>query len=193
MHLFPAIGFGARIGGSAPMRCFSLLLLLMLPAGAVLAAGWTSQLQGGGTVTVDPNTNRATVTQGGVTSQLWDGAHRLQDGTILITNRGVAIPNESILESRQIQPPETEEWEGVRIVGTSPCERLVRRVCGDKNQCGEAEACNPSHQLLDMETEERNASKNRGLMSYTSGQCLRALKERGFFASCPKAPVSATQ
>jgi hypothetical protein len=144
------------------MTRLALLLSLVLPVGTVLAGGWTSQLQGGGTVTVDPNTNRATVTRNGVTSQIWDGAHRLQDGTIL-------------------------------IVGTSPCERLVRRVCGDKNQCGEAEACNPSRQLLGMETEERNASKNRGLMTYTSGQCLTALKERDFFASCTKAPVSATQ
>jgi hypothetical protein len=133
------------------------------------------------------------VTRGGVTTQLWDGAHRLQDGSILITNRGVAIPNQSILESRQLRPPETEEWEGLRIVGTSPCERLVRRVCGDESQCDNAEACNPSRQLLDMETEERNASTNPGLMTYTSGQCLRALKEREFFANCTKAPVSATQ
>jgi hypothetical protein len=170
-----------------------LLTALALPVFCVTAADWSSQLQGGGTVTVNPYTNRATVTRGGVTTQLWDGAHRLQDGSILITNRGVAIPNESILESRQLPLPEVEEWEDVRIVGYSPCEQLVRRVCGDKDQCTDAEACNPSRQLLDMETGERNASKNRGLMTYTSGQCLKAMKERYFFACCPKAPVSATQ
>jgi hypothetical protein len=175
------------------MTRLPLLFLLLLPLCSVHAAGWTSQLQGGGTVTVDPNTNRAMVTRGGVTTQLWDGAHRLQDGSILITNRGVAIPNESILESRQLEPQETVEWEGVRIVGTSPCEQLVRRVCGDQNQCGDAEACNPSRQLLEMENGERDASKNRGLMTYTSGQCLKALKEREFFAICPKAPVSVTR
>ena len=175
------------------MTRLTLLILLMLPVFTAPAADWSSQLQGGGTVSVDPNTNRATVTRGGVTTQLWDGAHRLQDGSILITNHGVAIPNESILESRQAPPPETEEWEGVRIVGTTPCERLVRRVCGDKNQCGDADACNPSRQLLDMETGERDASKNRGLMTYTSGQCLKAMKQPEFFTSCPEAPVSATQ
>jgi hypothetical protein len=175
------------------MKRLYLLILLMLAVFAASAADWSSQLRGGGTVTVDPYTNRATVTRGGVTTQLWDGAHRLEDGSILITNRGVAIPNESILEYRKMPPLETEEWEDVPIVGTSPCEQLVRRVCGDKDQCNDAEACNPSRQLLDMESEERNASKNRGLMTYTSGQCLKAMKAPDFFASCPKAPVSATQ
>jgi hypothetical protein len=175
------------------MKCLPLLIVLMLPVFAASAGDWSSQLRGGGTVTVDPYTNRAAVTRGGVTTQLWDGAHRLEDGSILITNRGVAIPNESILEYRKMPPLETEEWEDVRIVGTSPCEQLVRRVCGDKDQCKDAEACNPSRQLLDMETEERNASKNRGLMTYTSGQCLKALKAPDFFTCCPKAPVSATQ
>jgi hypothetical protein len=144
-------------------------------------------------VTVDPTTNRATITRGGITSQLWDGAHRMQDGSILITSHGVAIPNESILESRELQPPETEEWEGVRIVGTSPCERLVRRVCGAENQCKDAEACSPSQQLLEMETGERNASKNRGLMTYTSGQCQKAMKDREFFTSCAKVGVTVTK
>jgi hypothetical protein len=170
-----------------------LIIALMLPVLALSAGDWSSQLKSGGTVTVDPTTNRATITRGGITSQLWDGAHRMQDGSILITHHGVAIPNESILQSREIQPPQTEEWEGVRIVGTSPCERLVRRVCGDKSQCSDAEACNPSQQLLEMETGERNASKNHGLMTYTSGQCLKAMKDREFFTTCAKAGVTVTK
>jgi hypothetical protein len=171
-----------------------ILLILLMPPVLVFSAGnWSSQLQNGGTVTVNPKTNRATITRDGVTTQLWDGAHRMQDGSILITNHGVAIPNEPILESRELRPPETEEWEGVRIVGTSPCEKLVRRVCGDENQCKDAEACSPSRQLLEMETGERDASKNRGLMTYTSGQCLKAMKDREFFISCAKAGATVTR
>jgi hypothetical protein len=176
-----------------PMTRLLLLAALALPVFCVTAADWSSKMPDGSTVTVNPNTNRATVTRGGVTTQLWDGAHRLQDGSILITNRGVAIPNESILEFRQLPLPQVEEWEDVRIVGYSPCEQLVRRICGDKDQCIDAEACNPSRQLLDMETGERNASANRGMMTYTSGQCLKAVKEHDFFTTCAKAPVSVTR
>ena len=82
---------------------------------AVVASEWSSQLQGGGTVTVNPETNRATVTKDGVTTQLWKGTHRLQDGSVLIINRGgVAVPNESIVQSRQLPPPVTEEWQDVQ-------------------------------------------------------------------------------
>ena len=156
-----------------------------LAACTVTAAEWSSPLRGGGTVTVDPDTNRATVTKDGVTTQLWQGTHRLQDGSVLIIKRGgVAVPNESIVESRQLPPPETEEWQDVQIVGYSPCEKLVRRVCGKEDQCEGAKACDPSRQLLAMEAEERDASKNRNLMSYTSGQCLKALRDDEFFLAC---------
>jgi hypothetical protein len=152
---------------------------------AVTAAEWSSRLQGGGTVTVNPDTNRATVTKDGVTTQLWRGTHRLQDGSILIINRGgVAVPNESIVQSRQLPPPKTEEWQDVQIVGYSPCEKLVRRVCGKEDQCAGADACDPSRQLLAMEKGERDASDNRNLMSYTSGQCLKALRDDEFFLAC---------
>jgi hypothetical protein len=152
---------------------------------AVTAAEWSSPLRGGGTVTVNPDTNRATVTKDGVTTQLWQGTHRLQDGSVLIINRGgVAVPNESIVQSRQLPPPETEEWQDIQIVGYSPCEKLVRRVCGKEDQCAGAEACDPSRQLLAMEKQERDASDNRNLMSYTSGQCLKALRDGEFFIAC---------
>jgi hypothetical protein len=184
------VGFAV---GRPEMKRLLVMSLLILPAIAQEAGAWSSQLRSGETVQVDPKTNRATITRGGVTSQLWDGAHRMQDGSILITKHGVAVPNQAILQSRELQPPEVEEWQGVRIVGTSPCERLVRRVCGEQNQCSDAQACDPSQQLLARETEERNASKNPGLMTYTSGQCLTAMKNRGFFTACTKGGTTVTK
>jgi len=161
-----------------------LLLLLVQPMHTALAADPNFTLQRGGSVTVDPDSNRATVTRGGVTTPLWDGTHRLDDGSVLIINRGVTVPNRAILESRQPQPPVAEDWEGAPIAGYSPCEKLSRRVCGDENQCEEIEGCTLARQLLDMEQDERAASENRNRMTYTSSQCQNVVKDVELFPIC---------
>jgi hypothetical protein len=160
----------------------SVTVLFLLSA---QAAEWSSTLEDGSTVTVDPDSNRATVNRNGVSTPLWNGVHRMQDGSSLIVNRGIAVPTESIIESRRLPPPETEEWKDVNIVGYSPCEKLVRQVCGQQDQCASAEACDPAHQLLAMEQQERDASSNPNLMTYTSGQCLNAMKDKEYFGICP--------
>jgi hypothetical protein len=161
-----------------------LLLALVLPAHTQLAADPNFTLQHGGVVTVDPDTNRATVTRRGVTTPLWDGTHRLQDGSVLIINQGVTVPNKAILDSRELPPAEAEDWEGAPIAGYSPCEKLARRVCGKENQCGETEGCILARQLLDMEQDERAASERRNRMTYTSGQCLNVVKDVALFPIC---------
>jgi Xaa-Pro aminopeptidase len=170
-----------------PWLLVTLLTSFLLPA---QAAEWSATLLDGSTVTVDPDTNRATVTRDGVTSQLWNGVHRIQDGSALIVNYGIATPNEAIIESRRVPPPKTEEWEDVNIVGYTPCEQLVRRVCGRQGECLNAEACDPAQQLLAMEDEERNSAENRNLMTFTSGQCLNAMKDREYFSQCQRSADS---
>jgi hypothetical protein len=166
---------------SNPWLAAALIAFFLLPA---QAAEWSSTLLDGSTVTVDPETNRASVTREGVTTPLWNGVHRTEDGSALIVHHGIATPNEAIIESRRLPPPETEEWEDVNIVGYTPCEQLVRRVCGRQGECLDAEACDPAQQLLAMEDEERNNAKNRNLMTFTSGQCLNAIKDREYFTQC---------
>ena len=151
---------------------------------AAQAGNWSSRTLKGNEITVDPDTNRATVNVDGVTTQLWEGTHRLQDGSVLIIRKGIAVPNKEILRLRELPLPEPEEWEDVPIVGYSPCEKLVRRVCGKQGQCVDAKGCNPSQQLLSMERQEREASANRNLMTYTSGQCLKADVDKAFFSTC---------
>ena len=167
------------------MRYLTLVALLSLLAAPLQAADWSSNLSGGrGDVTVHED-NRATLRQGGVERPLWDGTHRLEDGSTLIIRKGIAVPNPAILESRrQLQPPEPEEWEDMRIVGTSPCERLERKVCGPENECLAIQACTAVSQLVDREWEERRASHNAGYMTPTSGQCLQALRDTEFFLKC---------
>ncbi len=161
-----------------------MILVQLLAAQPVFAADPSYKLQDGAAVTVDPNTNRATVTRDGVTTPLWDGAHRMQDGSVLIINRGVSVPNKAILEPEQLPPEEVQEWEGAPIVGYSPCEKLVRRVCGKEDQCGHVEGCILARQLLDMEQDERAVSENRNRMSYTSGQCQKVVTDAGLFPIC---------
>ena len=163
---------------------FLLCLVLVLPAHTVLPADRNFSMQNGGTVTVDPETNRATVTRDGVTTPLWDGTHRMQDNSILIINQGVTVPNEAILEPHPLPLPEAEKWEGALIVGYSPCEELARWVCGKENQCGEIQGCNLARQLLDMEQDERTASGNRNRMTFTSGQCQSMASDAGVFPLC---------
>jgi len=155
------------------------------------AAGWSAPLAGGGEVRVDPRTNRATVLRGGVETQLWDGSHRLQDGSTLIIRSGQAVPNAAILGSRRLpgqqQRPRAEQWVGVPIVGYSPCERLVRRVCGLSQECSSVQACEPARQLLEMEQQERKANDNPNYMTHASGQCQEADQDKAFFVSCGQA------
>ena len=168
------------------MRYLIRITLLLGLAVPLQAADWNSSLSGGrGEVTID-DSNRATIRQGGVERPLWDGTHRLEDGSTLIIRQGIAVPNPAILESRrQIEPPEDEDWEGVRIVGTSPCERLERKVCGPENECLSTEACTAVSQLVDREWEERRASHNAGYKTPTRGQYKLALEDTDYFVKCP--------
>lgn len=164
----------------------SLLACCLLVGGhQVPAAERTYQLEGGGSVTVDPDTKRATVTRGGVTTPLYDGTHRTRDGNVLIIRQGVTTIPRDIPPPRPKPESPAEQWEGAPIIGFSPCEKLVRKVCGKHNSCAQTEGCNLALQLLDMETEERMASGSRNRMTFTSGQCIEATPDTATFPACP--------
>jgi len=121
-------------------------------------------------------------------SQLWDGVHQLEDGSTITIHSGTAVPNQGILRARQQpsqpEPEEAGQWSGAPIVGYSPCERLVRRVCGVNQTCSSARACGPARQLLNMEQSERKANPSPNYMTPASGQCQQADKDRVYFATC---------
>ena len=165
----------------------ALLLVTVAVSSAlpVLAEDRTSTLVGGGMVTVDPDTRRAVVTRDGVTTPLWNGVHRLQDGSALIVNQGEAVPGvPSSRPMHQLPPPESKDWEGALIGGYSPCEQLTHYVCGLHDECATAEACGVSRQLLAMEQQERATAADHSRMTHTSGQCLEARQDVTYFSTC---------
>ncbi len=161
---------------------------VMLITSGAPQAQWSSTLEGGGTVTVDPYTNRATVTRGGVSTTLWDGVHQLSDGSTLTVRAGQAMPNESIVRARkQLQDPIPDPalgWVGSPIVGLSPCEQLERKVCGVSGLCKQAEACDIAGQLLANESDERASASSPDVMTYSSGRCSESLRDGIYFKAC---------
>ena len=177
-------GAGSRIAARAGLGFFCLLLASL--ASTAQAAGWSGTLVDGGRVTVDPQTNRATVHKGGMEAPLWDGIHRLDDGSYIEIRAGQALPNKQILRARRMPDMPEAETIGAVISGYSPCEKLVRRVCGVGQSCAGDASCNPARQLLDMEKQERAASPNPALMTYTSRQCLQAETDQVLFSTCAR-------
>lgn len=177
-----------------PPSCLPFALLLLLGTSPAWAQDtWSGRLQGGGTVEVDPETNRPTLRRGGVETQLWDGIHHLEGGQELRVESGRVIPNEEILDARDPYHAAPEAKEQRTPPGQpAPCERLVTEVCGADGACEGASACVPARQLLDMEREEQRAAGQPGSWTFTSGKCREARAD-DFFAPCAgEAPAART-
>ena len=66
----------------------------------------------------------------------------------------------------------------------TPCEELVIKVCGTRNQCAQQPACQPAKQLMGMEYDERVTALSLNSPTYTTGQCRKALWDTAFFIPC---------
>ena len=99
--------------------------LALVVCGTVSAQvpSWQGRLQDGSRVEVDPRTNRPTVyNRQGVATQLWDGVHRLQDGSSITVRSGVMVPNTDVVQLRE----RTRLARPFVDAGASPCVVLVR-------------------------------------------------------------------
>ncbi|RLJ17556.1 hypothetical protein DJ031_14065 [bacterium endosymbiont of Escarpia laminata] len=136
---------------------------------------------GGGRVTIDPVTNKATRSSEGVSSQLWDGVHRLDNGAVIIVRDGIVVRDVLLLESQRQQQMEEER---------EACTLLVRKVCGRNDECRKHPACDPAQQLLMLEQEESQQQWD-GRSRESSRLCLDALVNSDYFQSCTKRPTGA--
>jgi hypothetical protein len=166
-----------------------LATMLLFPGPADAREPWSAPLERGGTVEVDPRTNRPVLIQDGRETQLWDGVHRLEDGSVIRIQGGRVVPT-----TEMIAPPsQSEEREaadqaeqpaGERITGASPCEELVLKVCGASRACWREPACEAARQLREMEQEDWINGADPSRITEGGKQCRDAMTN-DFFAPCP--------
>lgn len=152
-----------------------------------VAQGWTGTLSDGSELRVDPGSHRAMQVDGDSARPLWDGVHRLEDGSVVIIRGGTAVPTEEMLRTWEGGVAPVDELEG------RPCEQLERRVCGHDNRCRATAACLSARSLLNSEREaQRRAPFGAGARPATefTSQCTAALKDPEFppCASASKGP-----
>jgi hypothetical protein len=174
----------------------ALATLLLCAAPALAAEPWIAPLQSGGQVEVDPRTNRPVLTRDGRQTQLWDGVHRLEDGSVIRIEGGRVVPTTDMLvpppapsasassdaEGADNQPADRPV--GEPVTGASPCEQLVIRVCGPSRTCWREPACEAARQLREMEQEEWLKGADPHFVTDSGKQCGQAMTN-AFFAPCP--------
>lgn len=160
---------------------------------------WRGTLQNGAQVWVDPRTNRPMTNGPGYQTQLWDGVHRLNDGTDLHVRNGRVVPNAEMLKRRQATPTPSPEPEArgstetdiappgatasPKTSGGRPCQVLVDQACGPDNACADTTKCSAARQLVDMAAEQRARQADPKTLNGTEIKCREALRD-SFFAPC---------
>ncbi len=167
--------------------CIPLVLGFLLPLPASAANYWTGNLQDGDVVRVERDTQKAKVFRDQGSAALWDGVHRLEDGSVIIVRDGVVVSGgKRPLRPETVEPPEQSEGEDQALPfgpEDPACVNLVIKVCGFDGQCNAAEACSPARQLLKLEKEEAMQHSNKGY-NETARHCLEALEDESFFKPC---------
>jgi len=184
MTLFPPFFARPRVRGWVSLLA---VCLLSAPFGPVRAASWTDTLQDGSVLKVDPNSHRAMRYYKGDVVLLWDGAHRLEDGSVVIVRDGQAVPTESMIRHWQAEPGSEPS------LHTRFCDQLVRKVCGFRDECSQSQPCVLARQLLGLErAQQRQAPIGAGARPQTpSGdECRDALSNPSFPVCSASTPGS---
>jgi hypothetical protein len=163
-------------------RIYFISMLVVL-AGFMPEAGadsWQGNLKGGGVVRVDPYTRKPTVYYRGGSTQLWDGAHEMEDGTVVIVRDGVAVPDETMIDTWSHEAPRQLDQQ------LAVCEKLVRKVCGFHSECAGVQPCYMAQQLRRLEQEEGQWLTG-GQTPPSTHECQKGLADPALFPACDKA------
>ena len=118
---------------------------------------------------------------------LWDGVHRLQDGSSITVRDGVMVPNREVLELRRDAPRKAPR--PFAVSEAPPCVVLVRKVCGLNDECADEKTCAHARQLHAIRLEEEGELAASGVSSVvpqTPLQCEEALEDEKFFVPCKR-------
>jgi hypothetical protein len=164
----------AAMASVLPLACLLSCVTACIPA---LAETWEGRLQRGGQIIVDPYTHRAMRNENGMQRPMWDGVHRLDDGSAVIIRDGIAIPTEQMYqawsEGGRPQPMFEERY----------CDQLVHKTCGFDNACNNSASCLRARTLLaDEGREQREQPLTAGSypLTATSELCRAALTDPAF-------------
>jgi hypothetical protein len=139
--------------------------------------------------------------QNGVQTQLWDGVHRLDDGSVVTVRDGRVVPTQQMIdtpraapEAEEAAPEPTTDAEPPLLArpaaprgelgGATACEVLVLQMCGADRRCSRSPACLAARQLGDLEREERIRGADPDAMRAIAAQCEEAAAS-DFFEPCP--------
>ena len=159
----------------------TLLLMALFCATQSLAQSWTKGMADGGEVSIDPRTNKATVFTGKGSTQLWDGTHQLNDGSVIIVRDGIVTSGAGSAVPFVTEPINGEE--PTDTPASSACVELVIKVCGFSGECRSDAACSPARQLMQLEKDEAWQTQSKA-PNQTSLQCREALANEDFFTRC---------
>lgn len=158
--------------------CRLAVIPVLAVALAAQAETWRGELQGGGAIRVDPDSHRA-VLDDGSNRPLWDGVHRMGDGSTVIIRDGIAVPTEEMYRAWGSGPVPQPTF------ADRYCNQLVRKTCGFDDACGSSAACLRARTLLaDESGEQRDLPPAANLypQTATSALCRTALADPGFNA-----------
>jgi hypothetical protein len=161
-----------RVSGFA---CALLAVTTLLGLSQALRAeGWSGTLRDGTQLRVDPETRRAVRDQDGSQRPMWDGVHYLDDGSMVIIRDGTAVPTRGMLETWDSGPDP-------RAAQASPeCERLVQRVCGPQDACGQSGSCLSARKLLQDAVSTAADAAPGAPAGDSGGACAKALSDPAF-------------
>ena len=172
------------------------IALLVLSVSAPAQSGWSGSLHDGREIVADPHSNRVVIGSGEAQGEpLWDGVHRLSDGSTVTIRSGVMVPNQPS------SPPSASDIPQANMPAaslprrqgpadgpqTTYCDQLVLKTCGMQQDCRALESCRLATQLRQLRHQPASVSADN--RRWAEDQCHEALQDDIAYPPCTFEPL----